>query len=70
MKNLTTKSDQKQRMTEIKQKLKDIKTRRKKFIEEIQLPLVKKKTHAQPSTLEIKIFNNVTVLFSLHIYIH
>jgi hypothetical protein len=58
-KNLTTKVDQKSRMKEIKSKMKEISKRHKKFLEEIQLPLIKKRTHVQPSTVEIKFFNKV-----------
>lgn len=54
-------------MAEIKKKIKEIDQRRKKFIEEIQLPMVKKKTQAQPSTLEIKVFNNVSYYVKIHV---
>lgn len=63
IKNLTTKSNQKMRMREIKSKIKEINKRYKKFMEEIKLPLVNKRTHVQPSTLEIKFFNNVYYRF-------
>lgn len=50
----------KERMKEIKAKIKAIDKRRKKFMEEIKLPINEEKQGiVQPATVETRIFNNV-----------
>ena len=56
-----SKPDHKQRMKEIKKKIKIIDDRYKNFLEEIKLPLVQNngESQLQPATFEKMFFNNV-----------
>ncbi len=56
-----SKPDHKQRLKEIKKKIKIIDDRYKNFLEEIKLPLVQNKgdNHPQPATFEKMFYNNV-----------
>jgi len=58
-----SKPDHKQRMKDIKKKMKIIDKRYENFLEEIKLPLVKSiEQHPQPATFEAPFFNNVNIL--------
>ena len=59
---LMSKPDHKQRMRDIKNKMKIIDKRYENFLEEIKLPLVKSiEQHPQPATFETMFFNNVNL---------
>jgi hypothetical protein len=55
-----SKPDHKQRMKDIKTKMRTIDKRYENFLEEIKLPVVKSiEQHPQPATFETPFFNNV-----------
>jgi len=57
-----SKPNSKERIKEIKKKIKAIDKRYEQFLQEIKLPLVKKEDQVQPATFQTKFNNNVTIM--------